>query len=349
MNKPSGLPVAQQETSPDATLSQLLTGFPSLGLFRFRFQAQQCFTLPSYSGSAWRGLLGHCLRKAVCVTHQPQCQGCLLANTCRYASLFEDTRLPDQRRVRGGYPHPYVLRIPLDSACRLTPGDELTLELNLLGDACAALPYITHAMQLAGARGLGADHGRFRLTRLEQRTAEPDEWQVLFNGEGDLRQATPFPVAQWAAGPAFDSATLEFVTPLRLKRKGRLVGAKEFDGIEDVLLPLLWRISALSQIHGGGEAHTAEQDPRRLVQGVHSTSHDLRWHDWTRYSSRQDTAMQMGGLLGRVTLQGAGVPALWPLLRLGQWIHLGKVTTMGMGRYRLLTPASLPANAKTAD
>ena len=45
--------------------------------------------LPAYTGSAWRGLLGRCLRQTVCVTRQPRCDGCLLLRTCVYSTFFE--------------------------------------------------------------------------------------------------------------------------------------------------------------------------------------------------------------------------------------------------------------------
>ena len=37
---------------------------------------------------------------------------------------------------------------------------------------------------------------------------------------------------------------------------------------------------------------------------IQGTRHDLRRHDWERYSRRQDAAMKLGGLVGRVNLQG---------------------------------------------
>jgi CRISPR/Cas system endoribonuclease Cas6 (RAMP superfamily) len=46
--------------------------------------------------------------------------------------------------------------------------------------------------------------------------------------------------------------------------------------------------------------------------------------------------MQLGGLLGRLTLSGDRLSDLWPLLWLGQHTHLGKGTSFGLGRYRLL-------------
>jgi len=66
----------------------------------------------------------------------------------------------------------------------------------------------------------------------------------------------------------------------------------------------------------------------------------LTWHDWTRYSSRQQTKMNMGGLIGSFSLDG-DLQNFWPYLWLGQWTHTGKGTSMGLGAYRIET-TSLP-------
>lgn len=71
----------------------------------------------------------------------------------------------------------------------------------------------------------------------------------------------------------------------------------------------------------------------------------LEWQDWARYSSRQKTRMQVGGLMGSITLSGGDLASWWPLLWLCQWLHLGKFTSMGLGRYRL-SAASLPEQCR---
>lgn len=63
----------------------------------------------------------------------------------------------------------------------------------------------------------------------------------------------------------------------------------------------------------------------------------LHWHDQTRWSSRQQQSMKLGGLLGRLPLPAAGLDQLWPLLWFGQYVHLGKNTSFGLGQYRVLT------------
>ncbi len=44
--------------------------------------------------------------------------------------------------------------------------------------------------------------------------------------------------------------------------------------------------------------------------------------------------MKLGGLLGPVTFRGP-VEAFLPLLHLGSWVHIGKNTTFGLGRYHV--------------
>ena len=68
--------------------------------------------------------------------------------------------------------------------------------------------------------------------------------------------------------------------------------------------------------------------------GITLQGEGLRWFDWGRYSQRQQQEMQLGGLLGSVQLQGDLAPFA-PLLHQGQWLHVGKNATMGLGGYRL--------------
>ena len=63
----------------------------------------------------------------------------------------------------------------------------------------------------------------------------------------------------------------------------------------------------------------------------------LHWQDWSRFSSRQQREMTLGGVLGEWTLEG-DLSRLFPWLWLGQWLHVGKNATMGMGRYEIQTP-----------
>ena len=43
----------------------------------------------------------------------------------------------------------------------------------------------------------------------------------------------------------------------------------------------------------------------------------------------------MGGIIGVLELNMSGLENFWPYLWLGQWTHIGKGTSMGMGAYSI--------------
>ena len=80
-----------------------------------------------------------------------------------------------------------------------------------------------------------------------------------------------------------------------------------------------------------------QQDFAALVKqasAVTAYAPDTRWMSWGRYSQRQQREMHFSGLVGSIRLEGDLMPFA-PLLHLGQWLHLGKKATFGMGAYAL--------------
>ncbi len=309
--------------------------------YRLSFQTLTDVHLPAYAGSAWRGVFGHALKGAVCVTHERDCSQCLLYRSCVYPYIFETPPPPDSDRMRRytAAPHPFVI-YPLKSNTRTIPAqDTIGLELILFGRALDHLPYMIHAFRSAGKLGIGAGHGRFRLQRVEQCMWDSNTpWLTVWEDGGQLMLAEP---TMLAIPPCPEQMQLELISPLRLKRNEHLVRPEAF-AFHDLFRSLLRRISMLMYFH---ENKALEVDFADLVQSsraVPLTGSDLQWQEWTRYSSRQRTTMKMGGLIGRIELDGANLKSFWPYLWLGQWTHAGKGTSMGLGRYRSLAAASLP-------
>jgi len=322
-------------------IEAFLARFPAFGVYRFEFSAQEPISLPAYTGSAWRGLFGHGLRRTLCVTRQPTCEGCLLVGSCVYSTLFESPpRDPADQARYNAVPHPYLLRIDPQQPGEIAPGAPLEVGVHLFGPAVTALPYLVHALGGVGERGIGRGHGRFRLERVWQLAAPTGGWTCIHHTGGPLTASTTAPARAWAAGAAPERIRLQFQSPLRMKRQGSLVGPKEF-GFGELFRQLLWRLNDLARHHGGSDARLEWANLAPAVDRVRVARSELRWRDWTRYSSRQDALMQLGGLIGEIALEGEGLATLWPLLRLGQWTHLGKATTMGLGWYLTLDAASL--------
>lgn len=318
---------------------------PVLRLERVRFQLEvlEPIRLPTYSGSTWRGLLGHSLRHSVCVMRAPTCDGCLLRQQCAYSTFFESPAAPEQATQRYSVlPHPFVLEPPPAGQRDYVPGQQITLGLTLIGPASHLLPYLILALQGAGERGLGREHARFRLIEVLQETRPgSDDWSSIYTSANSTLNAfhSQAPVVGACPGPL----QLELLTPLRIKQQGRYLRSDQLNN-RALLGALATRVELL------GTLYASPQDPpvtftrqalHAAIDQVEVISPELRWLEWTRYSSRQHAHMQLGGLLGRLRLSGPGLASLWPLIALGQWLHLGKNTSFGLGRYRVVPSDSL--------
>jgi len=103
----------------------------------------------------------------------------------------------------------------------------------------------------------------------------------------------------------------------------------------DVFVALARRTQLLCDVHLGAAAPQLDFAALSTqAAAINLQGEGLRWFDWGRYSQRQQQEMQLGGLLGSVHLQGDLAPFV-QLLHQGQWLHVGKNATMGLGGYRL--------------
>jgi hypothetical protein len=214
----------------------------------------------------------------------------------------------------------------------LAPGEPVTVGLTLFGRANPLLPYLVHALERAGEAGLGRSRGRLALTGVDQIDPRGGPEARIYVAGGRL---DPRPVAALGPPPPPPArAWLELLTPLRLQRDGHYVGPEDLR-LADLFASLLRRISMLTYFHTDSPLETDFAGLVAEARDVELDAPRLAWRDWTRYSSRQQTTLEMGGLLGEVEVPIAGRDRLWPYLWLGQWTHAGKGTSMGLGRYRI--------------
>lgn len=309
---------------------------PDLGAARYRLtlRAATPIRLPGYAGSAWRGVLGHALKRTVCVTREPRCDACLLYRSCVYPYVFETPPPADTAKLRKypAAPHPFVVE-PWPDCRNVAVGDAFGLDLVLIGRGRAQLPYFIEALRRAGASGIGAGAGRYAVEAVAQESA--DDWVEIYRPGAPLQPPTDIR-AGLPPVPAAGSLRIELLTPLRLKIDNALATAERLR-FRDFFAHLLRRVSLLSYFHTDTPLETDFRGLVQAAQAIDWQAIDLRWQDWTRYSSRQDALLHMGGLAGTLRLPTAGMEPFWPYLWLGQWTHVGKAAVMGLGRYQLVT------------
>jgi CRISPR-associated endoribonuclease Cas6 len=231
-------------------------------------------------------------------------------------------------------PHPFVLLPPLGRKSIYQAGETLTFGCTLIGRGIDYLPYFIYTFERLGARhGLGKGRGRFTVE--DVRWLPPGgEPTVIYQGADQTLHSTFHPLhvqdlAQAAAPASLQTLTLRFLTPIRLVYGGSLTETPEFHVLMRVLLR---RLSNLAYFHCGAELQLDFRGLIAAAEQVQIAASHLWWYDWERYSTRQDTRMKLGGVLGQVTYTGDVLPFL-PLLQLGAYVHVGKGTSFGLGKY----------------
>lgn len=312
-----------------------------LARYRFTFRMAEALRLPDYAGSLLRGQFGASLRRLACMTADDGCHGCPLRATCPYPALFE-APAPDAHAMQNfsHVPNPYVVEPPPFGTRHIPAGGALQFGIVLIGRAIDQLDLVSLALQRAIAGGLGRERAHGVLETIEwQGSSAPFEpmpfvpvWQA---GDRSIAvHAARSTLSQADAGSTPTRVTLIIDTPMRLQHQGRPLGADALSP-RKLVADLLRRITLLAEFHAGRPALV--DNAVDIIRSAESLTHhrELRWLDWARFSSRQRREMALGGVVGEWTLEGRLAPAL-PWLWLGQWLHVGKNATMGMGRYRLV-------------
>ena len=307
----------------------MLSQFP-LVRYRFSFKIDTPLYLPDYAGSTLRGAFGGALRRVACMTREPECKSCGLYRSCPYPQIFE-TPPPELHLLQkfSQIPNPYVIEPPSWGERTYQRGETLQFNFVVAGRARQQLPFIVLAWQRAFQRGVGRGGGTATLMLIEhltQREAIPIysiEQPSLVEHETLLRLPE---MAETS------TVTLNIETPLRLQDNGKPLGPDKLQS-RDLLIGLLRRIALISEFHTGLVLPIDFAGLAKQAEAVRGEK-ELRWLDWTRYSNRQQQKMSLGGVVGRWRLHGNIAPFM-PSLYFGQWLHVGKNATFGMGSYCL--------------
>jgi hypothetical protein len=326
-----------------------MLGNLTVGRYRFVLQATAPLRLGAFAGATLRGGFGHVFKRTVCIWPPGECGRCLLKHTCAYPYLFETAPPPGAEKLRGleAIPRPYVIEPPTDGRALYRPGERFDFGLVLVGRALDYLPYFLFTFGRLGETGLGPGRGRYDLA--EVHTDGPDQPRCIYRGgDGVLDGASGRLTAVELAG-RFDGVgrrlAVDFLTPARIRQEGAVRAEVSF---QDLIRALLRRLSSLCYFHCGSELAVDFRGLCERAGGVRTVSSALCWQRHQRFSGRQEQWIEMSGVVGRVVYEVAAAddwqPYL-PVLAAGEWVHVGKGTVMGLGKYRVEKPLSAGGGA----
>ncbi len=322
--------------------------------YTFIIEAVDSLYLPYYKGSTFRGGFGNVFRKIVCPLRRMECLDCLLRLKCIYAYIFETPSQEDAEILNmhkyEKVPHPFVLEPPLtENEFSLSSeiekkqdrviqqGRKIEFNLILIGKATEYLPYFIYTFEELGKIGIGKKRGRYKLNevKLLDDTTNSDKITVYHGVEKVIRYGRISEINipdNFKATGKLSELIIQFQTPLRIKYNRDLVVYPEF---HILIRNLVRRIGLLYYFHCGGKKPT--WDFRAIIehaQRIEIKDSKLKWFDWERYSSRQNTRMKLGGLIGKIIYRGDIEPFI-PIIKTGEILHAGKNTTFGLGKYKI--------------
>ncbi len=297
--------------------------------------------LPAYKGGLLRGGFGYGFQRSCCPRpcwgHVETCAADML---CAYRWIFETPHpthiqhLHDLRDV----PRPFVIEPPLDGRTQYAAGDALEFGLVLIGRAIDYLPYFLFSFEQLGLMGLGRQHARARLERVEALPAWQAVGEVIYqDGRASIAERT-LPLitandihARAASLPSDVRMVLR--TPLRVKTSGDWLRQIEPAAIVQAIG---WRVKALATFHGSGPW---EADQRAVVdqaRAIRVEDARVQWVDWERTSTRypESRKMTLGGIVGSAVLRNVS-PDVRAVLLMGSVVHVGKAGVFGHGQYVL--------------
>jgi hypothetical protein len=337
----AGHPTGGRTSDPFETLPTLVV--------HFQARALADAPLPPHLGSTIRGAIGQRLRPLACTTGAPSCAGCPVAARCAYGVLWEGAGAGPLGPLGRGddAPRPYVLawerpasrdRAPTP---RLRRGDPLRFRLTLFGSARAHLATFLRAVADALAHGLGPRRAPFRLewattAALSDRPGQPSARATLLFAEDRLAPLHALPdttlaslVDQSRAGLG-PTLRLAFQTPLTLIEAGRPLDHIRLEVLAQRLVERIQRLAAAWGYHDPATPMPWERIVD-LARGVRIRRVETHWVRFERESSRQRQRIPVEGLTGFVDLDEVP-PELALILAAGEYTHIGKQATFGLGR-----------------
>ncbi|PJK08736.1 hypothetical protein CO610_04835 [Lysobacteraceae bacterium NML95-0200] len=258
-----------------------------------------------YPGSMLRGAFGHALRRLAC-----RCGTERHADDCVYARIFEPEGLGGHCGKNRVSP-PFVITPPFT---RASEREGFDFSMTLMGAAREHFHWVAEAWELAGQTGLGA--GKVKCL-------------VLFEGmEQNPERVLP---ARWLE--------LHTTSPLFLKKQGHCMPPESLE-LSDVLAALQRRLEITSRLYLTPPT-LPDWDAWHQACARLEMETLLRVARYQRYSNRQKQYVPVEGLQGAIRISGLIPDTLLNAFALGQWLHIGGKTSLGMGAYRVHTPHHL--------
>ena len=303
----------------------------------FRLEALEPLFLPRENkGNVLRGAFGTIFKRLCCGSVCTRCAVSPLREHCAYAAVFEPSPPPNSERLGNlqDIPRPFVFRPPADTRSRYEPGDLFEFELLLFGMAKDYLAYFIVAFRELAESGFGIGRGRCRLKLVTAHTADGRTSEIYSHETQCVR-----PISNWLhaaelmTAPPKQTGTIriDYLTPTHIKSQGVTVESPNF---HHLIKRLRDRVNALAWFYQKTLLDIDFGDFGKRAEIVETIESKIHWIDRERLSTRTRQKHSIGGFVGSAIYAGE-IGEFLPLLRLGEYVHVGKHAVWGNGQFTM--------------
>ncbi len=294
--------------------------------------------LPFFKGSTFRGVFGNTFRKVTCTLKRLKCENCILKSSCIYSYIFETPPIVQSPILNMDkyktVPHPFILEPPLHNGRLYKKGEEIKFSLIIIGKAINYFPFFVYTFEKCGEFGMGKGRGKFFLKKVQ------DDKEILYDHLSKNIKSPRKKILEISESielkedkQNIESITINILTPIRIKHERKLLTELYFFVL---IKSLMLRLNLIHYFHCEERDLTwAYKDIIEEAKKIIIKESNIRWFDWSRYSSRQGTKMKLGGIIGKITYEGRIKPYM-EILKAGEIFHVGKNTTFGLGKYEII-------------
>ena len=308
---------------------------------------KETIELQPYPGSEIRGCLGWALR-SVSYGKSSHCPTCRNRPDCRYGNIYSylfespkdhpfivhNVRL--QKYKQQNYPQPMVIYPPVGGVH--LQGDIVTVGITLIGYAINFLQFLCCGLRLMKMRKISGGANKIELRGIRDRLADiapgdsgKSDQPASEGWKPTVLDLTHF-LRQAQRHKNLKSIKIIFLTPFRFRHRNKL--GKELN-FYVFFKNILRRITLLS-VHSPLDTDINYSDLLEKARFVDVVSTNMmEWYDWERYSSKQRKKMRLGGLVGEIKFSG-DLGTFIPYIKLGEFLHVGKGGSFGLGKYSII-------------
>jgi len=304
-------------------------GYLPIAKYKLVLQLKQEIVFSNFKGAVFRKGFGYALKKICCVVKKGSCKICFHKSKCVYNLLFEEKINNKEYRMLGFSepPRPFVVEPPVDEKKVYKSGETFEIYILIFGNSIQFLPYLVLTFNELGKNGIGETKAKYELltvTTIDNKPIYDIHTQTFYNYDSTIK-------ISFDDIKEINEIKIKFLTPTRIKTVGKTMDIT----FQTLIKSLIRRLTGLLLFYTDKKLECNFDEIINESEKISIKSSNLKRVEIERLT-QQKNIVKLSGVTGEIIYQGE-LTKFYPLLKIGEYIHIGRNTTFGLGKYEIVS------------